>query len=169
MTGGVLCLVKNDDGIVKGAPSHEGQGGNLDGAGLHIFLQFHGGKHILQCVVKGLEIGVDLILHVAGEKTEFFACLHGRTRKDNLSALLIFQRAYGQGNRYVGLSRSGRTESESQVVFGKALHHLCLVGIARGYGLSVLPVDDHSLGIHLPGRFAAHDVDDCILSEFIIF
>ena len=79
--GGVLRLVEHYHGVVKGSSAHESQGGYLYHLGLHVLLELHGGDHILQGVVKRLEIGVDFVFHVAWEKTELLAGLDRRARE----------------------------------------------------------------------------------------
>ena len=167
--GRVLSLVKDDYGVVERTSAHEGKRGYLYGVGLHVFLELHLGYHVFERIVKGAQVWIDLVLHVAGEETEFLARLHGRAREEDAAALTVFERGHGERDGDVGLARTGGTEGEGKVVFGKRLHHLRLVGVARSDGSAVLPKDDHALGIDGLRRIALYDVDDHVFGEFIVF
>ena len=81
--GGVLCLVENDDGIAECTAAHEGERCYLDDALLHQVLQADGGDHILEGIIEGLEIGIYLVFHVAGQEAQLLAGLHSGTREDD--------------------------------------------------------------------------------------
>ena len=65
---GVLRLIEDNNGIGKRSAAHESQGRNLNNAFFHILLQFGLRNHILQRIIKRLQIGVDLLLHIPGQK-----------------------------------------------------------------------------------------------------
>ena len=169
MARGVLRLVEDDDGVVERAAAHERQRSDLNHARLHVFLKLQGRDHVLEGIVERLQVRVDLVLHVAGKKTELLARLHCRTREDDFAAELVLQRIHGERDGYVGLAGSGGAEGERQVILGEAADHACLVGVARRDGLAVLTVDDHALGIDLHGGIAPDDIDYRILGQLIVF
>lgn len=115
VVGGVLRLVEHDDGIVERAAAHEGQGCYLDDVALHVLAQLGGRYHVLQGVVEGLQVGVDLVLHVAGQKAELLAGLDGGTGEDDLAHLAVLEGAHGQRYRHIGLAGAGGTEGEGEV------------------------------------------------------
>ena len=167
--GRVLRLVKDNDRVVERPASHEGKRSNLDRVGIHIFLELHRGNHILEGVVKRLEIRVDLIFHVAGEEAEFLAGLDGGAGEDKSAAFLVFQGSDSEGDCDVGFSRSGGAEGKRKVVFAEGFHHFSLIGVAGGDRAAVLAVDDHTLRVELAGSFSANDVDDGILRQTVVF
>ena len=73
---GVLCLIENDDGVAQSASAHEGKGCYLNYVLLHHLTELLCGNHVLECIVEGLQIGVDLLFHVAWKETEFLSGLH---------------------------------------------------------------------------------------------
>ena len=106
--GGVLRFIQNHYGIVQRASAHESEGSNLNDVQLHVLFQFGGGNHVLQGVVKRLQVRVYLVLHVAGQEAEFLSGLYGGTAEDYFLYLLVLQRAYGKGDGRIGLARPGR-------------------------------------------------------------
>ena len=66
--GGVLRLIEDNDGIGERSAAHESQGRNLNNTFLHLLLQFSLGNHVLQRIVERLQIGVDFLLHISGQK-----------------------------------------------------------------------------------------------------
>ena len=168
MGGGVLRLVEHYHGIVEGAAAHEGQGSDLYHLGFHILAQLHSGDHILQSVVERLQIGVDLVLHVAGEEAELLAGLDSRTREDDLARLAVLERTHRQGYRHIGLARAGRTERECQVVVRELLDEFLLIRRAAHDRLAVDAVDDDVVALELARRLTLDDVDDDILVQRII-
>ena len=142
MLGGVLRLVEDDDGIAQRAAAHEGQRGDLDHVVLHVFAQAGRGDHLLEGVVEGLEIGVELVFHLAGQEAEFLAGLYGGSAEDDLTHLLVLQRAHGQGDGDEGLARPGGPDGEGEVVLLEAIDEQLLIGRAGHDGAAVDAVDD---------------------------
>ena len=66
--GGVLRLVKDDEGVVQRAAAHESQRGNLDGVVLPVGEQLLLRYHVAQRVVERLQVGVKLVAQVAGQE-----------------------------------------------------------------------------------------------------
>src|SRR5215831_17641230 len=63
---GVLSLVEDDETVVQGPASHEGQRRDLDRAALHVGVGPLGIEHVVERVEQGAQVGVDLRQHVAG-------------------------------------------------------------------------------------------------------
>ena len=142
MLGGVLRLVEDDDGVAQRAAAHEGQRGDLDHVVLHVFAQAGRGDHLLEGVVEGLEIGVELVFHLAGQEAEFLAGLYGGSAEDDLAHLLVLQCAHGQGDGDEGLARSGGPDGEGEVVLLEAIDEQLLIGRAGGDGATIDAIDD---------------------------
>ena len=140
---GVLRFIEDYHGIVERPATHEGQRRNLYDVSSHILLQFGRKNHLFQCIIEGLEIRIDLIFHIAGQKPEFFAGFHGRTRQDNLFYLLVFECPNGQSYGGVCFSRTGRTYGKQHVAVVVSLHQSSLIFGARRDGLSRGTVDDN--------------------------
>ena len=169
MFGGVLRLVEYDDGIIQSAAAHECERGDLDSVALHVFLEFDGGYHIFEGVVERSEIRVDLIFHVAGEKTEFFAGLDGWTGEYDSFAGSVFESGDSEGDGNVGLAGAGGAEGECKVIFLIGTHHAYLIGIARGDRSARLAENDDPLGVDLLRRLPLDDVNDGIVGELVVF
>ena len=125
-------------------------------------------NHILQGIVKGLKVWIDLVLHVAGEEAEFFSGLHGRAREDYLPRLAVLECAHGQGYGDIGFAGTGRPQGESEVVCVESLDKLGLVGSACADGLAVDSVDYGAVGLALAWSFALYDVDNHILGQCVV-
>ena len=80
---GVLGFVEDDAGPVQGAAPHIGEGGNLNRAVSDEFLEPAGRDHVLQGVVQGLEIRVQLVLEVSGQEAQALAGLHRGAGEDD--------------------------------------------------------------------------------------
>ena len=168
MDGGVLGFVEHNDGIVERAAAHEGEWCDLYDVGLHVFLKLDGGDHVLKRIIEGLEIGVDLVFHVAGKEAEFLACLDCGTREDQLADLAVFQGTDGKGNGHVGLACSGRAEGEGKVIFVEGLDEEFLILVAGADRLAVDAVDDHIVVARGLRRLALDDVEDDLFGQFVV-
>ena len=78
-----MRLVENNERIVQRSPAHEGNRSNLDDILLQISVDLFGIEHVVQGVVQGTEIGIDLVLKRPREKSQALSRLHGRTRQNN--------------------------------------------------------------------------------------
>ena len=67
--GGVLRLIENDHRIRECTTAHESKGGYLDDAFLHELIEFGIGQHVLQRIVKRLQVRVDFLFHVTRQET----------------------------------------------------------------------------------------------------
>ena len=63
--GGVLGFVHDDEGVVEGAATHEGERGDLDDVGLEELVDFVRVEEIVEGVVEGAEVGVDFFLEAS--------------------------------------------------------------------------------------------------------
>ena len=71
-------------GVGQRAPAHEGQRRDLDPLFLDQLLHLLLRQEVVQRVVERLHVGIDLVLHVAGQEAQPFARLHRRARQDDL-------------------------------------------------------------------------------------
>ena len=88
---GVLCLVKDDKGVVERASPHVGEGGDLYDVRFQVFFQFFGRNHVCQRVIERLQVGVHLFFHVSGQESEAFSCLNGRTAQHDALDFAVAQ------------------------------------------------------------------------------
>ena len=169
MGGGVLCFVENYHGIVERAAAHKCQRSYLYHVAFHIFLELGGGNHILEGIVEWLQVRIYLVLHVAGQKTEFLAGFYRRTRQDDFAHFLILERAHCQGYRHIGFTRTCRPEGKGEVVFREGFHQYLLIGSASGYGLAVYAIYNGAVNLQFLGWRALYGVEYHILGEFVVF
>ena len=126
--GGVLGLVEDGVGVGQRAAAHEGQRGDLDLAVGEAADDLLGGHHVVERVVEGAEVGVDLLLHVAGEEAEAFAGLHRGAGEHDAVHLAGLQHRHGLGDGEIGLAGAGGADAEYHVVAGQGLD---VGGLAR--------------------------------------
>lgn len=127
-SGRVLRLIEDDHRIGECASAHESKRGYLDGPFLHIFRQFGSRDHVLQRIVKRLQVRVDLLFHIARQETEFLPCFHSRPGEDDSSHFTVLECPHGQCDSRIGLTATRRSDSEEQVVLFVCLHECPLVG-----------------------------------------
>ena len=139
---GVLRLVEDDEGVVQRAAAHVGQRRDLHGAVLQEFLELRGRDHVVQRVVQRLQVGIELLLHVAGQESQLLARLDGRAREDDAPHLPLLQGADGQRNGRVGLARTGGPHGEQQVVLAVDDHVLIDRSVVRHDAARETLVDD---------------------------
>ena len=92
---------------------------------------FDGIEEVVEGVVEGAEVGVDLLLEGAGEEAEAFAGFDGGADEDDAGDLFRDEGADGHGDGEVGLAGTGGTEAEGHVAGFDGLDVLALVGAAR--------------------------------------
>ena len=129
--GGVLRLVEDDEGVRQRAAAHERQRRHLDFPRAHPPHHLFGRHHIMQRVVEGAQIGVDLLLQVAGQEAEPLARLHRRARQHDAVHRAGLQHGDGLGHREVGLAGAGRADAEHHLRARQRLHVGGLAGAAR--------------------------------------
>ena len=86
---GVLGLVDDDEGVVERAAAHEGDGRHLDLALFAAAAQLVGAQDVVQGLPDRCHVGIDLLVHVAGQETQPLAGLDGGAGDDqpvNLAA-----------------------------------------------------------------------------------
>ena len=163
----ILCFVKDDYGVVQGASAHKGERRDLDNVTLHVLLQFCSGNHFLKGIIKGLQIRINLILHVAREETEFFTGFYGRAAEDDFLHFLILQRTHGKGDGGVSLTRTRRTDGEEHVVLSVGLNQATLIFRTRRDGFTSRAVNNHPLLVLLLCLTALNDIKNVFLRELV--
>ncbi len=148
LPGGVLGFVQNDEAVVQGAATHIGQRRDLDGAALLIFLEGLRPQHIIQRVIQRPEIGVYLILQIAGQKAQPLPCFHSRTGQDNAVHRALPEGGHGGSNRQIGLAGTRGADADGDGVLHDGLH---VVLLTYGLGLDGLSLggDAHHILRHL--------------------
>src|SRR3546814_9748951 len=73
-------------------------------------------EHLVERVVEGAQVGVDLLCQVAGQEAELLAGFHRRAYKEYAAHLFVLQRVHGTGDGEVGLAGTSRTDAEVDVV-----------------------------------------------------
>ena len=95
------------------------------------------GHHVVQRVVERAQIGVDLLLEIAGQEAEALAGFDGRAREHDAVDLAGLKQHDALGDGEVGLAGAGRPDGEHHLVFGQQLHVFRLFGRARADGAAL--------------------------------
>ena len=90
--------------LLRVRPAHEGQRGHLDGAPVEQPLGALGLEHVVEGVVEGPQVGVDLGHQVPGQEAQALARLDRRAGQDDPVDLAGLEGLDGQGHRQVGLA-----------------------------------------------------------------
>ena len=114
--GGVLALVQNDAGIGQRAAPHEGQRRDFYIAPLHAFGDLARRHHVVQRVIKRPEVGVHLVAHVAGQKTQLLPGLDRGPGQNNPVDGTVDQPFRRLGHGEIGLAGARRPFTEHQFV-----------------------------------------------------
>ena len=114
--GGVLRLVEDRIGMRQGAAAHEGQRRHLDLAVGQPADHLLGRHHVVQRVVERAQIGIDLLLHVAGQEAQPFAGLHRGAGQHDAVHLAGLQHRHRLRHREIGLAGAGRADAEHHLV-----------------------------------------------------
>ena len=85
--GRVLGFIENDEGVVESPTAHVGQRHHLDDFPVAVAAHLIVIEHLVQGVVEGAQIGIDLLLEISGKETEFLSRFHRRTTEDQLANL----------------------------------------------------------------------------------
>ena len=128
---GVLRLVEDHKGVVQGAPAHEGQGCNFERVALEGLGDAVRPHEVVERVVQGTQVGVNLLRQVAGQKAQLLAGLHRRAGEDDALHRATLEGVHRAGHRQVGLAGTGRADAEGDVVLGDVVQVHGLVGRAR--------------------------------------
>ncbi len=137
---GVLRFIEDDDGIIECSATHERERRDLnDVAGQKTLdlIVFHA---VVQCVEQGAKVGVDFLLQIAGQESQFFTGFNGRTNEYELAHFFGFQKRHGGSHREIRFAGARRTDAESQVVFEHGLHVIALA-IGAGANASATQID----------------------------
>ena len=134
----VLRLIEDDEGIVQGTAAHVGQRSDFDVAALQVTVVGFGAEHIKEGIIEGAQIGVDLILQVTGQEAQLFARFNGRTGQDDAVDLLAAESGNGAGNSQVGLTCTGRADTDGDDI---ALNSVDIGLLTQGLGLDRLTAD----------------------------
>src|SRR6185312_7850406 len=119
---GVLRFVEDDEGVVERATAHEGERRDLDLARGNPALDLLGRQHVVERIVERAEIGIDLLLHIAGEEAEPLAGLDRRAREDQSIDASADQLRHRLRDREIGLTGSRGAEAEDHLVAGERFH-----------------------------------------------
>ena len=84
-------------------------------------------QHVVQRVVKRLQIRIDLLLQRSRQKTQPLACLNGGSRQDNPADFFFDQCANRHADGKVRLSGTGGPDPENHVVLFDRLEVQLLV------------------------------------------
>src|SRR5690606_37404083 len=104
---GVLRFVEDDESVAQGAAAHEGDGGDLDLAAGDAAIHLLGRHAVVERIVERPEIGIDLLLHVAGQEAEPFARFDCRAAEDQALHAAGDQLAHRLRDGEIGLARPG--------------------------------------------------------------
>jgi hypothetical protein len=135
--GGVLRLVEDHERVRQRAPAHERERRDLDHAHLQEAAHLVVGHQVRERVVHGAQVGVDLLLHVAGQEAQALAGLHRRADEDDAVHLLRAQRRHRRGHGEVGLAGARGADAEHHLVLLQRLQVQRLRRRARAHGLAV--------------------------------
>ena len=113
---GVLGLIQDDEGIPERAAAHERQRCDFDGSVGQAARNELVRRDVIERIIERAEIGIDLLLHVAGKEAQALARLNGRTRQDDAIDFAGSQRRSGGGDRQIGLAGSRRAGADDQIV-----------------------------------------------------
>ena len=105
-----------------------------------------GAQHVVQSVIQWPQIGVNLVLQIAGQKAQALPGLHRRSGQNDPVHSPLPESGYGGGHSQVGFAGTGRTHTHGDGVLLDGLHILLL---AYGLGLDGLALGrntDHITG-----------------------
>ena len=129
---GVLRLVEDDEGVGERAAAHEGDRRDLDLAGRDPPLDLLGRQHVVERVVERAEIGIDLLLHVAGQEAEPLARLDRGPRQDQPVDRAADQLLHRLGDREIGLAGARRARARRSCRRGPAPPYRRPAALERG-------------------------------------
>ena len=102
------------------AAAHEGDRRDLDLARRDAALDLLGRQHVVERVVERAEIGIDLLLHVAGQEAEPLARLDRRARQDQPVDAAADQLRHRLGDGEIGLAGARRARARRSSRRGRA-------------------------------------------------
>src|ERR1700731_3318108 len=114
--GGVLRLVEDDEGVIKGASAHVPERRDLNYPGRHQLWDQLGVHHVVERVIQWPQVRVDLLAQRSRQKTKALTGFHGRTGEDDPADLLGLQRVHGLRHGQIGLPGAGGADPEDDRV-----------------------------------------------------
>ena len=97
------------------APAHEGERRDLDlavGEAAQHLLRRH---HVVERVVEGPQIGIDLLAQIAGQEAQPLARLDRRARQHDAVDIAPGQMGDGHGHGEIGLAGAGGADAEDEL------------------------------------------------------
>ncbi len=86
-----MRLIQYHKCLVERAAAHVSQRRNLDNTCFQKLAQLLGRYHVAQGVVQRLQVRIEFIFEVAGQKAEVLASLHCRSGEDDTAHLAVFK------------------------------------------------------------------------------
>ena len=130
----VLGLVEDDEGMGEGAPAHEGERGDLDLAAGQASRHLLGRHHVVERVIERAEIGIDLLLEIAGQEAEPLAGLDGGAREHDAVDTAGLQHRHRLRHREIGFAGAGWADREHRFRAGEEFDIAQLPGAQRRDG-----------------------------------
>ena len=112
----VLRFVQNDKAVVERAAAHISERGHLDAAALHVFLVGFRAEHVKQRVIERAQVRINLLLQIARQKAQLFACLHGGAGEDDAVHLVRAEGRDGHGHGKISFAGAGRADADGDRV-----------------------------------------------------
>ena len=106
-------------------------------------------QHLAERVVQRPQIGVDLALQIAGQKSELLARLHRGTGEYDARNLLLLERGHGHRHRKEGFAGARRADAEHDCVF---LDFIDVILLADGFRLDRLSAAGQTDAVVVNGR-----------------
>ena len=95
---------------------HVRERGHLDDVAFHQLRRALVAEHLVKRVEQGAEVGIDLLLEVAGEEAEPLARLHRGAHQHDTGDPVGFQGLHRARHREIRLAGAGRSDAEVDVV-----------------------------------------------------
>src|SRR5690606_18420747 len=129
--------------IVERAPAHICQRRNLDDLPFHIVAELFVRDHVVECVVYGSQVRIDLFFEISGQESQVLASFNRRTRYDDFLDRLALECFYGKRNGDIRLARTCRSQRKHKVIGSNELDKLVLVHGLGTNGRTLRAVDDN--------------------------
>ncbi|VXC42365.1 hypothetical protein SPHINGOT1_10124 [Sphingomonas sp. T1] len=151
----ILRLVEDHERVGQRPAAHEGDRCDLDLAARDAAFDLLGGEAVVERIVQGTEIGVDLLLHVAGKEAQPLARLDRGARQDQTLDAAGDELLDRLRDRDIGLAGACWSEREDHVVVRQLAHVVRLRRRARNDRL--LARADHDRGGSAAAGIGADD------------
>ena len=142
-----MRFIKDDEGVVKGPAAHVRKRRHLDQTFFHILRKGIRAHNLVQCIVEGPQIRVNLLLQIARKESELLSRLDGRARQDNAVDFVVFKSGHGHCHGKIRLAGTRRADAEHNHIVADVVHILLL---AHGLWLDGLSGDGvaDEVGVH---------------------